>query len=119
MAFNKLSRRMAVAGGIVMLAGVSAMAQPANITGNYRAEGRNPNGTAYVGSAKISENKGNILINWVVGEQRYTGKGVRKGRVVTVEWGAPSPVVYVVMDNGDLHGTWDNGQALERLLRTK
>ncbi len=42
---------------------------------------------------------------------------MREGRVVTVDWGAETPVVYVVMPGGALHGTWDGGMALERLRR--
>ncbi|KMW59575.1 hypothetical protein AIOL_004557 [Candidatus Rhodobacter oscarellae] len=37
------------------------------------------------------------------------------GRVVTVNWGSATPVVYVWMPDGTLHGTWDGGLALEKL----
>lgn len=82
MALNNFNRRaagVALAGGLLMLASVGAMAQPLNITGTYTAEGRNPNGTAYTGMAEINENKGNVRINWVVGGMSMQVKGCAKG----------------------------------------
>lgn len=52
---------------------------------------------------------------WRIGNETYSGEGLIDGRIVAVNWGAETPVVYVVMPDGDLHGTWDDGYALERL----
>ena len=93
-----------------------ALAQT-GLAGLYRAEGRNPDGSAYTGQAVISEANGTVQVNWTVGNQSYSGTGVRDGQVVVVNWGQPAPVIYVVMSNGDLYGTWQNGTALERLVR--
>ena len=93
------------------------MAQQTGLTGSYRAEGRNPNGSAYTGRAVISEVGGGIQVTWTVGNQIYSGVGRRDGQVVIVNWGQPAPVIYVVMSDGSLHGTWQNGTALERLTR--
>ncbi|MFK7836638.1 MAG: hypothetical protein AB8B60_10490 [Sulfitobacter sp.] len=100
----------------VMLAGPLA-AQQVDINGSYRAEGRNPDGSAYSGNAIVSELGGNVQVNWTVGSQQYAGNGRRDGQVVVINWGQPAPVIYVVMSNGDLYGTWENGTALERLVR--
>ncbi|MEM6304227.1 MAG: hypothetical protein AAF744_05870 [Pseudomonadota bacterium] len=94
-----------------------ALAQTSNITGSYRAEGRNPNGSTYSGTAVIGQQGNAVQISWAVGSQSYTGSGVINGQVVVINWGQPDPVVYVVMSNGDLHGTWARGTALERLIR--
>ena len=88
-----------------------------NISGTYQAEGRNPDGSAYSGQAAIVQNGPSVQMAWQVGAQAYSGQGVFDGRVLTVNWGDPHPVVYVLMPDGTLHGTWSNGRALERLRR--
>ena len=52
---------------------------------------------------------------WRVGRETYTGEGRIDGRVLTVDWGAEDPIVYVLMPDGELHGTWADGRALEKL----
>tara|TARA_R110002049_G_scaffold23781_4_gene84540 strand:+ start:40829 stop:41188 length:360 start_codon:yes stop_codon:yes gene_type:complete len=110
-------RRAILAGVVALCLPLVAMAQQADISGSYLAEGRNPDGSAYQGVAQIAERDGSVQIDWTVGGQNYSGSGVRDGLVVVVNWGESAPVVYVVMANGDLHGTWNNGTALERLSR--
>lgn len=110
--------RRAVLGLMVAAAlGGPLAAQQVGITGVYRAEGRNPDGSAYTGTAVVTETGNAVQVNWTVGNQSYAGSGVRTGQVVVVNWGQPAPVIYVVMSNGDLYGTWENGTALERLVR--
>jgi len=86
-----------------------------NIAGNYDAEGRYPNGSAYSGQVRISQQGTDVSINWQIGSDSYSGSGLIDGRVVAVDWGSQTPIVYVVMPDGELHGTWDDGRALERL----
>lgn len=100
--------------GAIILAS-SAIAGP--LSGTYSAQGRNPDGSAYSGTVWIEDSDGVQGFKWKVGAQTYLGNGVRSGRVVTVDWGADAPVIYVVMDNGDLYGTWAAGTALEKLVR--
>lgn len=122
MTFGVSSRRAALAamaGGILMLTGIGAVAQPADISGNYQVSGLNADGSAYSGVASIFEREGIVRMDWNVAGQTYAGNGVVEGRVVTVNWGASWPVVYVIMENGNLHGTWDNGRALELLTKSQ
>ena len=118
-----LARRFVLGGVLatIVAAGAGPMAAQGiggNISGVYRAEGRNPNGSSYTGQVTIQENLGGaVAFGWNVGGQTYAGVGVREGRVVTVNWGSNAPVVYVIMPDGTLHGTWDQGRALERLLK--
>ncbi len=112
-----LSRRLCLAGAFALLAALPALAQSVDINGPYRAEGRNPDGSAYGGQAVVAEVNGAVQINWTVGDRTYSGNGVREGQVVMVNWGQADPVVYVVMPNGDMHGTWAGGSALEKLVR--
>ena len=114
---SRYTRRAWLAG--VMAVGLvgTAQAQQVDINGIFRAECRYPNGKAYVGSAIVSEANGTARISWAIDGQDYAGTGVRQGQVVAVDWGQPDPIVYVVMANGSLHGTWASGRALERLIR--
>ena len=67
-------------------------------------------------TAVVGQQGSAVQINWTVGNQSYSGSGIRDGQVVVINWGQTDPVVYVVMTNGELHGTWNRGTALERLL---
>lgn len=118
MRFDKaLSRRRLLGIGMMALLATPVAAQQSNINGVYEAQGRNPDGSSYTGQAIVAEKGGSVQINWTVGQQTYAGSGHRDGQVVVVNWGQPAPVIYVVMSNGDLYGTWANGTALERLVR--
>ena len=117
-----LRRRQFFAVGLagLILGAVPALAQmiPGDITGQYRVEGRNADGSAYSGLVNVNQVAGGgVGFAWAVAGQSYNGTGVREGRVVTVHWGDNTPVVYVIMPDGTLHGTWADGRALERLLR--
>ncbi|MEP2716219.1 hypothetical protein [Pseudophaeobacter sp.] len=115
-----LTRRSLIAGLTAGLAAsfisVATVASAQGVAGSYRAEGRNPDGSAYKGSVQIFESKGVLLVKWQVGNQNYSGSGTRSGDVIWVNWGDTYPVVYIRMPSGELHGTWANGKALERLI---
>jgi hypothetical protein len=117
MRFDKaLNRRRLLGIGMMALLATPLTAQESNINGVYEAQGRNPDGSSYTGQAVITESGSSVQVNWTVGQQTYAGSGHREGQVVVVNWGQPAPVIYVVMSNGDLYGTWANGTALERLV---
>lgn len=113
---RSFTTRRAVLGGLLAAAAFAAAAAAQSISGSYRAEGRNPDGSTYTGTVQIQDNGGAIEMNWQVGAQAYAGTGTRNGDVVRVDWGDTYPVVYVRMPSGELHGTWSNGRALERLI---
>jgi hypothetical protein len=87
-----------------------------DISGSYTAQGRNADGTPYHGKALLVQNGAQVQVGWTVGAQAYAGTGVLQGRILTVNWGSPTPMIYVVVGR-ELHGTWDGGRALERLIR--
>lgn len=112
-----LTRRLALGAAVGALV-VPATAQAIsgkNLTGEYTVEGRNPNGSAYSGTAKLEQTGSVVEVTWTVGGQTYKGLGPLQGRVLTVEWGADAPVVYVLMPDGALYGTWANGTGLDKL----
>jgi hypothetical protein len=43
------------------------------------------------------------------------GQGTLNGSMLTVDWGQPDPVIYQVMHDGTLEGTWARGRAKESL----
>jgi len=109
-------RRAVIAG---LAAGLTALAAPLaaqSIAGTYRVEGRNPDGSAYSGTVNIQQDGAAVYMSWRVGQQSYTGSGTRNGDILWIDWGDTYPVVYVRMPSGELHGTWANGRALERLI---
>lgn len=107
-------RRLFLALPLALLIPAVALAQ--SIAGTYTAEGRNPDGSAYSGVVTISESGTAVHFFWKIGSSAYQGDGSRRQDVVTVDWGDQYPVYYLVMPSGELHGTWSNGRALERLI---
>ncbi len=108
-------RRLFLALPLLIAAPLLAQEIPADISGTYKVEGRNPDGSVYKGQLTVQESAaGAVAFAWIVANQSYAGVGMRDGRVVSVDWGAAHPVVYVIMPSGALHGTWGDGLALER-----
>lgn len=86
-----------------------------DIAGAYRVEGRNADGSAYSGQLVLSTRGETYLGDWTIADQAYRGVGQLDGRVLTLQWSeGAEPVVYVLMPDGELHGTWSDGRALER-----
>ncbi len=101
----------------VMLLATTAGAD-GHIAGLYTVEGRNPDGSAYGGSVAIGNLGTNqYRVTWEVGGT-YEGIGVLSGDLLVVEGDFNDPVFYVVMPDGELHGTWADGRGLERLAPT-
>ncbi|WP_422026288.1 hypothetical protein [Roseovarius sp.] len=112
-----LTRRLFAAAALATLATAATGhdTQILDISGQYTAQGRYPDGRAYAGVAEILQQGSEVEIYWSIDGQSYQGRGNVQGRIVTVNWGAATPIIYVV--NGrELHGTWDNGTGLERLM---
>ncbi|MDQ2090135.1 LIC10280 family protein [Marimonas arenosa] len=113
-----IARRLVLALPLLFAAPVMAQEIPSDISGTYRVEGRNPDGSAYTGQLTVVESTGGaVAFAWIVAKQSYAGVGTRDGRVVTVDWGADTPVVYVIMPGGKMYGTWADGKALERAVK--
>ena len=48
---------------------------------------------------------------WWIARQVFSGVGQFAGRMLVVNWGAKSPVIYIVARNDDLDGEWADGSA--------
>ena len=95
--------------------GSDSMTRAPAIGGTYDAKGMNPDGSGYSGTVEIVLDGADVDFTWRIGNDTYRGAGQLDGRVATVDWGDAHPVIYVVMDDGELHGTWADGTALEKL----
>lgn len=87
------------------------------LSGMYQAQGMNANGSKYGGTVEITQFGSAVTMKWSIGSDTFQGAGTYENRVVSVNWGDQHPVVYVLMPDGSLHGTWANGTALEKLTR--
>ena len=78
--------------------------------------GHNPNGTSYDGTVDISGNSsGGYSLDWKVGRDAYHGEGKLECGILTVQWGAETPVVYAITGNNELKGLWSGGSGEETL----
>lgn len=89
----------------------------ADISGKYFVYGRHGDGRTFQGTATISASEDGYAIEWLIGAASYSGIGVLDGRVLTVEWGTEAPAIYVVMPDGELHGTFEDGLGVELLTQ--
>ena len=87
----------------------------ADISGEYFVYGRHGDGRTFEGTATIANGDDGYAIEWLIGGASYTGIGVLEGRILTVEWGTEAPAIYVVMPDGELHGTFEDGLGVELL----
>jgi hypothetical protein len=83
--------------------------------GEYRVDGRNPNGSRYRGRVAITPVGDRYRFDWRVGSQAYHGDGTLEGNVMVVQWGGSTPAVYAISPDGTLNGLWDAGRAGEIL----
>ena len=86
---------------------------PANVGGQYKVVGTNPNGDRYSGSLEVLAHGNVYEFKWNAGRQ-YNGIGVKNGKTVAVAFangtdGSGCGVVnYKIMSDGTLDGIWGN-----------
>jgi hypothetical protein len=88
---------------------------PPNLAGVYRVQGSNPNGSRYHGMLTLTPFGKDYLFKWWIGHQVFTGSGRFAGRMLVIDWGQSSPVVYSIKADASLDGEWADGTATERL----
>jgi len=93
----------------------SPASRPPNLTGIYRVQGTNPNGSHYRGMLTLTPFGKDFLFKWWIARQTFTGSGQFAGRMLVVNWGQTSPVVYTIDRNGSLDGEWADSTATEKL----
>jgi len=93
----------------------SAAAKPPTLTGIYRVEGRNPNGSRYSGMLAVNQDGDRFRFRWWIGTRVFNGDGQLAGKMLVVNWGASKPVVYSFAAPGRLDGEWADGSATETM----
>ncbi len=83
--------------------------------GLYLVEGSNPNGGRYRGMVALTPAGDQYRFTWWIVRQVLSGVGEFAGRMLVVNWGAKSPVIYTLDRNDGLFGEWADGSATERL----
>ena len=86
--------------------------------GNYKAEGRNPNGTRYSGTVTLTKRGDVYQLVWAIGSTSYAGNGTLKDNLLIVDWGSSTPVIYALTEDGSLVGLWAAGRGEETLTPT-
>jgi hypothetical protein len=89
--------------------------------GSYSVTGTNPDGSSYRGTAAIEKLAENYRITWNIGRDTFHGSGPLAGNVLTINWrraggGMGGVVIYKVVGDGTLTGTWSGGNATEVLV---
>jgi uncharacterized caspase-like protein len=85
------------------------------LSGLYRSEGTNPDGSRYRGMAAVVAEGDRLRFTWWIGTRVFSGVGQFAGRMLVVNWGASHPVVYTFGPRGTLDGEWADGTATDRL----
>ena len=110
-----IGRRVFLCTALAAVGGAAVSAQGLGVTGQYRVDGRNPDGSPYSGVARVIQIGDRINITWEIAGRRFEGQGVVQGDEITVDWGDATPVIYIVLDDGTLSGTWAAGRGSDVL----
>ena len=86
-----------------------------DLAGVYRVEGTNPNGSKYRGMVALAQNDDQFNFTWWIGKDVFRGTGHFAGKMLVVNWGDKTPVIYTFGDEGALDGEWADGSATETL----
>ncbi len=92
-----------------------AKPQQRTLSGVYRSDDINPNGTKYKGITAVNWAGNRVQVKWWIGRQTFTGTGEFAGKMLVVNWGDAHPVIYTFGKHGFLNGEWADGKASERL----
>jgi uncharacterized caspase-like protein len=85
------------------------------LTGVYRASGTNPSGSQYTGMVALEEDNEDFKLTWWIGKDVFQGSGHFAGKMLVINWGDKTPVIYSFGDEGALDGEWADGSARETL----
>ncbi len=90
-------------------------AEAPTLTGVYRASGTNPGGSKYTGMVALEEDDDDFKLTWWIGKDVFKGSGHFAGKMLVINWGDKTPVIYSFGDEGALDGEWADGSASETL----
>jgi hypothetical protein len=102
-------------GSLTRMAPAALGAPTLDLGGLYLVDGSNPDGSQYRGMATLTPVGDQYRFTWWIARQVFSGVGQFAGRMMVVNWGAKSPVIYSVARNNELHGEWADGSATDTL----
>ncbi|MGL4239558.1 MAG: hypothetical protein ACRCTI_00455, partial [Beijerinckiaceae bacterium] len=77
----------------------SAMAQ---MTGQYKVQGQNPDGSSYDGTARVEKTGDTWRVTWNVDGQRFTGTGIGDKDFIAIGYkSGPDTGVALLAKNGE------------------
>jgi hypothetical protein len=76
-----MKRTIAAAAAAFLLATTGAFAQ---MTGQYRVEGENPDGSTYKGSAAVEKTGDTYRVTWNVAGERFVGTGIGSSEAIAI-----------------------------------
>jgi uncharacterized caspase-like protein len=85
------------------------------LTGVYRASGTNPSGSQYTGMVALEEDNEDFKLTWWICKDVFQGSGHFAGKMLVINWGDKTPVIYSFGNEGALDGEWADGSARETL----
>jgi hypothetical protein len=85
------------------------------LTGVYHANGTNPSGSKNTGMVALAEDDEDFKLTWWIGKDMFQGSGHFAGKMLVINWGDKTPVIYSFGDEGALDGEWADGSARETL----
>jgi len=94
---------------------VEAQTEMPPLAGVYRASGTNPSGSEYTGMVTVEQDNVGFHVTWWIGKDTFEGKGHLAGKMLVIDWGDKTPVVYSFGEDGALDGEWADGSATETL----
>ena len=95
--------------------GEAEQAEAPTLAGVYRASGTNPSGSDYTGIVALEEDGDDFKLTWWIGKDVFHGSGHFAGKMLVINWGDKTPVIYSFGDDGALDGEWADGSASETL----
>ena len=95
--------------------GEAEQAEAPTLAGVYRASGTNPSGSNYTGIVALEEDGDDFKLTWWIGKDVFHGSGHFAGKMLVINWGDKTPVIYSFGDDGALDGEWADGSASETL----
>ena len=107
-------RRIVLLGVIVIavcaFSRMAAQTPQTELSGVYRCNGMNPDGTAYQGIVEISKLRNTFRVRWTMDDGSIIGVGIFSNGIFAVSYfgGAPAVVVYK-LDGTNLVGEWTMG----------
>jgi len=88
--------------------GEAEQAEAPTLAGVYRASGTNPSGSDYTGIVALDND---FKLTWWIGKDVFHGSGHFAGKMLVINWGDKTPVIYSFGDDGALDGEWADGSA--------